>query len=124
MNSAQGPPNLATAKPAATGPARYEKLQAGRGERIGAIEGGVVHQVRHKRPYPSRGCRRERSGQRRQHEDVPELQPPQRVECGNRCDERRPGEVVEAHHQPRLVAIQQTPEDRPGGDAGEVEAEG
>ena len=35
----------------------------------------------------------------------------------------RSGQVVVAHHQPRLVAIQQTPEDRPGDDAGEVEAE-
>ena len=31
--------------------------------------------------------------------------------------------LVVAHHQPRLVAIQQTPEDRSGDDAGEVEAE-
>ena len=35
----------------------------------------------------------------------------------------RSGEIVEAHHQPRLVAIQQAPEDRPGDDAREVEAE-
>ena len=35
----------------------------------------------------------------------------------------RSGEVVEAHHQPRLVAIQQAPEDRPGDDAGEAKAE-
>lgn len=59
-----------------------------------------------------------------QHEDVPELQRSQGVERGNRRDECRSDEVVEAHHQPRLVAIQQTPEDRPGDDAGEVEAEG
>jgi hypothetical protein len=54
---------------------------------------------------------------------MPELQPSQGVERGNRRDERRSGEVVEAHHRARLVAIQQTPEDRPGDDAGEVEAE-
>jgi hypothetical protein len=39
------------------------------------------------------------------------------------ASECRSGQVVVAHHQPRLVAIQQTPEDRPGDDAGEVEAE-
>jgi hypothetical protein len=42
----------------------------------------------------------------------------QGVERGNRRDECRSGEVVEAHHQPRLVVIQQTLEDRPGDDAG------
>jgi hypothetical protein len=54
---------------------------------------------------------------------VPELQRSQGVERWNRRDECRSGEVVEAHHQPRLVAIQQTPEDRPGDDARQVEAE-
>jgi hypothetical protein len=54
---------------------------------------------------------------------TPELQRSQGVERGNRCDECRPGEVVEAHHQPRLVAIQQTPQERSGDDAGEIEAE-
>jgi hypothetical protein len=53
---------------------------------------------------------------------VPELQRSQRVERGNRRDECRSSEVVVAHHQPRLVAIQQTPEDCSGDDAGEVEA--
>jgi hypothetical protein len=126
MSSAQGPPG--TAQPGdgeACGhwAGEIRKLQAGRGQCIGAIEGGVVHQVRHKRPYPSRGCWRERSGQQRQHEDVPELQRSQGIERWNRRDECRSGQVVVAHHQPRLVAIQQAPEDRPGDDAGEVEAE-
>jgi len=34
-----------------------------------------------------------------------------------------PSAYVEAHHKSRLVAIQQTPENRPGDDAGEVKAQ-
>ncbi len=54
---------------------------------------------------------------------MPELQRPEGVECGNRRDDCRSREIVAAHHQTRLVAVQETPEDRPSDDAGEVEAE-
>src|SRR5215813_2094279 len=54
---------------------------------------------------------------------MPELQPSQDVERGNRRDQCRSREVVEAHYYPRLVAIKQTPEDRSGENAGEAKTE-
>jgi hypothetical protein len=47
----------------------------------------------------------------------------QGVERGNRLDECGSGEVIEVHHQLRLVAIPQTPEEPSGDQTGEVEAE-
>jgi len=55
--------------------------------------------------------------------DGVQLQRSQGVERGNRRDECRSGEVVEAHHEPRLVAIPADAAGLAGDDAGEVEAE-
>src|SRR5262249_11108086 len=87
------------------------ELQAGRGEPIGSLEGGFVHEVRPKGPYPCRGRWRERSGQQRKHEYVPEVQRSLGIERGYCSDKPGPSEIVEADHQPRLVAVQQAPED-------------
>jgi len=118
------PPNAAPSGAAATtsecrAPKIWPRISAG----DEPLQQGGFHRRIGRPGCPSRGCWRERCGQQRQHEDVPELQRSQGVERGNRRDECRSDEVVEAHHEPRLVAIQQTPEDRPGDDAGEVEAE-
>src|SRR5215467_2987324 len=54
---------------------------------------------------------------------MPELQGPKGVEQRHCPDQRRTGEIVDAHHQAWLVAVQESPQQGAGDDPWQLEAE-